>query len=113
MIIHTRKELGKLGESIARQYLEKNDYLIIKNNYYCRQGEIDIVAIDKDIVVFIEVKTRTNNHYGRPSESVNKTKQLHMYKAAKYFLYNIIRFDVIEVFLRKNKFNINHIKQIM
>ena len=114
-----KKELGNLGEQIATEYLEKNKYKIIKRNFYCKQGEIDIIAKDKNDIVFIEVKTRTSNNFGRPSEAVNTIKQKHMYKAAKYFLYKtnclekLIRFDVIEILVANGRFNINHIKQIM
>lgn len=119
MKIHRKKELGNVGEKIATEYLEKNKYKIIKRNFYCRQGEIDIIAKYKNEIVFIEVKTRTNNNFGMPSEAVNNIKKTHMYKAARYFLYKsnylekFVRFDVVEVFLRNGKFNINHIKQIM
>ena len=114
-----KKELGYLGEKLASEYLEKNKYKILIRNFYCKQGEIDIIAKDKKEIVFIEVKTRTSNSFGKPSEAVNKIKQKHMYRAAKYFLYKtnlleeVIRFDVIEVLLKDGKFNINHIKQII
>lgn len=114
-----KKELGNLGEQIATDYLEKNKYQIIKRNFYCKQGEIDIIAKEKKEIVFVEVKTRTNNNYGRPSEAVNARKQKHMYKVARYFLYKTnlleenIRFDVIEILVANGRSNINHIKQIM
>ena len=100
-----------------------NNYKIIKQNFRCKQGEIDIIATDKksqdNNIVFIEVKTRTNLDFGTPAEAVNQVKKQHIVKTAKYFLYsnNIkyanIRFDAIEVLLNKNKYKINHIKQIM
>ena len=119
MKIHIKKELGNFGEQIAIEYLIKNKYKILKRNFYCRLGEIDIIAKDIDEIVFVEVKTRLNNNYGKPSEAVNIIKQKHMYNTAKYFLYKtdcleeLVRFDVIEVFISNGKFNINHIKQIM
>ena len=119
MKMHIKKELGNIGEQIAVEYLEKNNYKILKRNFYCKQGEIDIIAKDKHEIVFIEVKTRSSIDFGQPSEAVNKTKQKHMYKTARYFLYktksldNFIRFDVIEVLIENGKFNVNHIKQII
>lgn len=119
MKIHIKKELGNIGEQIAVDYLEKNEYQILERNFYCRQGEIDIIAKDNQEIVFVEVKTRANINFGKPAEAVNEIKQKHMYKAAKYFLYksncmsNLIRFDVIEVLVEDGKFNVNHIKQIM
>ena len=80
--------LGKLGEKIAEKYLIKNKYTIIEKNFYSKQGEIDIIAEEKDTreIVFIEVKTRTNEKYGRASEAVNKIKKIHMKKSAAIFL---------------------------
>ena len=117
--MHIKKELGNIGEQIAVEYLEKNNYQILKRNFYCKQGEIDIIAKDEQEIVFIEVKTRSSINFGQPSEAVNKIKQKHMYRTAQYFLYksncmnNFIRFDVIEVLIENGKFNVNHIKQII
>lgn len=114
-----KKRFGNIGEKIAVEYLEKNNYKILERNFYCKQGEIDIIAIDKEEIVFIEVKTRSSNIFGSPSEAVNYIKQKHIYRSAKYFLYkfdlleSLVRFDVIEVLIERGKFNVNHIKQIM
>ena len=119
MNLKKKKELGNSGEEIACKYLQNKGYAIIKRNFYCKQGEIDIIAKYKNEMVFIEVKTRTSNSYGRPAEAVTSIKQLHMYKAARYFLYKknllnvAIRFDVIEVLLKDGRFRVNHIKQII
>ena len=118
--MYKNHQTGKQGEEIASQYLQNNNYKIIKRNFYCRQGEIDIIALDisKKELVFIEVKTRKNNLYGSPSEAVNRTKQAHLQKCIKYYIYKnklekyCIRIDVIEVYIFKNKIKINHIKQI-
>ena len=121
--MYKRHEIGKTGEKLAAKYLEKSNYKIIKQNFRCKQGEIDIIAIDEHgiekEIVFVEVKTRTNLGFGRPAEAVDEIKRKHIVKTAKYFLYsnNIkeesVRFDVIEVFLNNNKYKIDHIKQIM
>lgn len=121
--MYKRHEVGKIGEKLAAKYLEKSNYKIINQNFRCKQGEIDIIAIDnhgeEQEIVFIEVKTRTNLEFGTPAEAVDETKRQHIIKTAKYFLYsnNIkdknVRFDAIEVFLNNNKYKINHIKQIM
>ena len=114
-----KRKFGYVGEQIAVQFLQENGYRILERNFYCRQGEIDIVAIDKDEVVFVEVKTRSSVDFGVPSEAVNFVKQKHIFSSAKYFLYkfglldSFVRFDVIEVLIGSGKFNVNHIKQIM
>ena len=117
--MYIKKEIGKIGEDIATKYLIKKKYQIIQKNFICRQGEIDIIALNqtKKELVFIEVKTRTNNKYGNPSESVNESKQKHIYRSAEYFIYKNrlekmqIRFDIIEININslKNIYKINHI----
>lgn len=118
--MYTNQELGQLGEKLAKKFLEERDYQIICQNFKARQGEIDIIARDNEnTIVFVEVKTRSNLEFGNPSEAVNSIKKEHILKTAKYFLYsnNIkeenIRFDVIEVFIYKGRYRVNHIAQIM
>lgn len=112
------KIIGSWGESVAVQFLEKNKYEILTRNFKCRQGEIDIIAKNKEYLIFVEVKTRSNIFYGIPSQAVNEKKKKNIYKATKYFLHvnkleeHYIRFDVIEVYIVKDKFEINHIKQV-
>ena len=107
-----KKIKGLVGEDLAADYLVKNKYKIIARNYNCPLGEIDIVALDKKMLVFVEVKTRTSQTFGLPREAVNKPKQRHISKTAQYFMreYDVFsletRFDVIEVLDEK----INHIK---
>ena len=118
-IIYPKHEIGKLGEEIVTKYLQKEGYEILNRNFFSRKGEIDIIAKDKDELVFIEVKTRSNKKFGKPSESVTEFKQKHIIKAAKYYLYitkqenELVRIDVIEVSISKKKYYIHHIKQII
>ena len=117
--MYLRHEIGKVGEDLATKYLENQGYKIIERNFIANQGEIDIIAKDKEEYVFIEVKTRTNNLYGKPIDAVNKPKQKHLIRTVKYYLYlkhmenEYIRLDVIEVYITEDKFKINHIKQII
>lgn len=112
-----KQEIGKNGENIAEKYLKSSGYTILERNFRCKIGEIDIIAMDKKEIVFIEVKTRRNSKYGNPSEAVDDTKQKHIINAAKWYihihnLYNcFIRFDVIEIYDKNNTQKINHIKQ--
>lgn len=98
--------------------MQKCGYKIIERNYRCRQGEIDIIAKDKNELVFIEVKTRSNLCFGRPREAVDNYKQNHIYKTTKYYLHknklenSYIRFDVIEIYLRKDKYKLSHLKNV-
>lgn len=98
--------VGKLGEDKARIYLIQNGYKILESNYFCRFGEIDIIAMDKNCLVFIEVKTRTNDKYGNPENAVNYWKKKHMELTARNYIDHkrmgdfIARFDVVEVFMK-------------
>lgn len=113
-------QTGKVGENIATKYLINQGYHIYDRNFRCKLGEIDIIAIDKidkNELVFIEVKTRNQNHYGHPAESINCEKINHIYKVAEYFLMKhklekaFVRIDVIEIYEKSNnKIQINHIK---
>ena len=111
----SNQEIGKQGEIIAVKYLKKNRYKILHTNYRCKIGEIDIVAQNKENIIFIEVKTRRDNEYGYPSESVTYHKQRKISKVALHYLqkydlfkYNV-RFDVIEVWNEFLKPETNHI----
>ncbi len=112
-----RKDTGNIGEDIVAKYLEEKEYEIIKRNFRCKLGEIDIIAQDREEIVFIEVKTRKILSYGNPADSVNEPKLKHIYKAAEYYLLinnkldNFTRIDVIEVYLKNSGYKINHIKK--
>ncbi len=100
-----KKELGKKGEDLALRFLKKNGYRIIERNYVCKMGEIDIIAREKDTLVFIEVKTRTSTTFGPPQLAVNASKQRQMSKVALNFLKEKkledvkARFDVVAILL--------------
>ena len=98
-----KKFLGRVGEVKAAEFLKKKGFKILETNYRTPLGEIDIIATDNDYVVFIEVKTRTGDEYGAPSEAVNLKKQQKYYKTALYYLQRNkktdapCRFDVVEI----------------
>ncbi len=109
------KALGKLGEDLAEEYLLNNGYRIITRNYSNRIGEIDIVASFKDILIFLEVKSRRNKLYGNASEAVNRTKQRKIINTSLIYISekNLsnwqIRYDIVEIYLGKEVI-INHIE---
>lgn len=70
----TKIELGKLGESLASDYLARRGFTVVDLNWRCRQGEIDLVAFDAEILVITEVKTRRSLAYGHPFEAITKAK---------------------------------------
>ncbi len=70
-----RQEVGKLGEKAARKFLKKRGYRICETGFRCRHGEIDIIAQQKDCLVFVEVRTKSNLDFGTPEESLTQAKK--------------------------------------
>lgn len=118
------KVYGNYGENLAKKFLKKEGYKILVTNYTKKVGEADIIALEKrsarrkrpdykampkdikkeDVVVFVEVKSRTNKNYGRPSDAVGKEKQQKYFSLARsFFMLNprfqglSYRFDIVEV----------------
>jgi len=98
-----RKLLGEQGEKWARDFLKKKGYRITETNYRCREGEIDIIAEQKDCLVFVEVRTRTGSDFGSPEESVTPAKKEKLVSLALGYLQNhrkvppYWRFDVVAI----------------
>lgn len=104
------RAVGAVGEEIAEKFLKKQGYKIIEKNYHAsRFSEIDIIARHNDMLVFVEVKMRTNlrNGYGR--EAVTKSKQDNIRYGAQHYMYCKLkkeencRFDVLEITILDNK----------
>ncbi len=102
------------GEDMAAAYLIQHGHRVLEKNWRQKCGEIDIISVDKDMLVFTEVKQRKSDSYGRPAEFVTKDKQrklrntANIYIMKKHYKGNA-RFDVVEV-LGEEKPEINHIK---
>jgi len=111
-----RQVLGKEGELIAENYLKKKGYKLVERNYRCPVGEMDLIALDRKVVVFIEVKTRSDHRFGNPLESVHWHKQQKMSKTALFFLsqhrlhQREARFDVIGISLEGREPVVEHIQ---
>jgi len=80
------KKIGQEGENVAAEHLKSKGYEILERNFRCPLGEIDIVAKDKDDIVFVEVKTKSGNLLGTPEEMVNKRKQKKLIKLGQFYL---------------------------
>lgn len=110
---------GKKGELSACKYLKKKGYKILERNYTTTVGEIDIIAEDKGVLVFVEVKTRKNEKFGLPREAVGFFKQRKYNQVAMQYikandLFNIAcRFDVIEIIDKINNEKCNHVKELL
>lgn len=105
---------GNFGERLACKYLSEQGYTIIETNFKNKIGEVDIITKKKNIIVFVEVKSRSNINYGYPFEAVNRKKQDKLRRLAQSYikLHRLIdtqfRFDIIEVYLKEIK--VNHIE---
>lgn len=102
--MENKRRLGEQKEAVAAEYLEANGLKVLCRNYYYPGGEIDIIAKDKDYLVFVEVKYRKNTAYGFPAEAVTKAKQKKLLLGARQYLYRNrlsfetpCRFDVISI----------------
>jgi putative endonuclease len=95
--------LGKEGERVAELYLKHKGYKLVERNYRCSAGELDLIVLDRRVVVFVEVKTRSGHGFGSPLEAVEFHKQRKMIQAAQYFLsekrlhQRDARFDVVGI----------------
>lgn len=74
MNLHNTIEVGKIGEELAKKFLEKQGYKIIEQNYKTKYAEIDLVAQNKKCLVFVEVRTKIGENFGTPEETINKKK---------------------------------------
>ena len=95
-------ELGKWGEDLAADYLQRKGYTIIERDWKSGKRDLDIIAQDGNVIVFVEVKTRRNRLYGEPEESVDYHKLQNLQQAISHYVKfrNIrqdIRFDIISV----------------
>jgi putative endonuclease len=95
-------DLGARGEQLAKELLQKKGYALLETNWRHRRSEVDLIAKDGDVLVFVEVKTRTSDYFGRPEVFVTPQKEKLLVRAAHAYMEQIrheweIRFDVISV----------------
>ena len=108
-------ETGKQGEEEAVRYLREKGYEIMTRNYRYQHAEIDLIVKRGKLLVFVEVKTRSNLSYGNPEEFVSYTKAKLVMKAAEQYIFandwlHDIRFDIIAVTLAGSELRVKHIE---
>ncbi|MEL6557925.1 MAG: YraN family protein [Bacteroidota bacterium] len=96
------KTIGDSGEAQALKYLVKNNYEVLERNFRHRRGEIDIICLKSNTLIFIEVKKRKNIAYGYPEEFVSKAQEKMIMDTADHYIYAInwqknIRYDIISI----------------
>ena len=108
-------KLGEEGEKIALKHLKGKGYDILETNWRSGREEIDIIAVDKDVLVIIEVKTRTSDYSGSPEEFVTQQKQRRLIKAANDYIEQKdfngeTRFDIISIIMGSGQPEVEHIE---
>jgi putative endonuclease len=103
-----RRDTGILGEKLACEYLGKKGYDIVETNYRCTEGEIDIIARQGDVLVFVEVRTKRSRQFGSPEESITGIKKERLRAVAEHYgqerddLPDSWRIDVMAIQLDRN-----------
>ena len=111
-----RRETGRRGEDVAAAFVAALGWRVVVRNFRCRAGEIDVVALDGDTVVFVEVRARTGRGFGTPLESVDGRKQAQVGRVARHFLSargwheRAARFDVVGVRLDVDPPGVEHVR---
>jgi putative endonuclease len=117
--MNTKTELGRLGEQLAAEFLAESDLQILDRNWRCPEGEIDIVALERGVLVICEVKTRSDNRYGTPLEAISARKRTRLRKLAVRWVtahgvfYDRIRIDIVGI-LRAgpDEYDIEHVRGV-
>jgi len=108
-------DLGKQGEEIARRYLKQKGYTILETNWQYSHAEIDIIALKDNVLVIVEVKTRTSDHYGKPEAFVSKKKIKLLTTAANSYIKQKdldveTRFDIISIIKNRYTEKLEHLE---
>ena len=108
-------ELGKLGEEMAVEFLQKSGYEILETNWVFQKAEIDIIAKKQGTIAVVEVKTRSSDGFGLPQDFVNPKKIRLLVKAVNEYvisndLNENVRFDIIAICKKKAEFDIEHLE---
>lgn len=101
--IDPRGARGALAEQVAARLLSLAGYRILARNFRCRAGELDIIALDNDVLVFVEVRMRSNDEHGHAAEMIRRRKQRRVIRVARYYLatcaptFERCRFDIVAI----------------
>lgn len=113
----SHREIGNTGEDLACQYLEAKGWTILDRNYYFDRAEVDVIAKDGEVTVFLEIKLRSTTRFGQPFEYVTENKVKKVFKAAEAWARehdlqdSPMRFDIIGIVKKKDQDpEFNHIE---
>jgi putative endonuclease len=117
--VTAKDELGREGEQVAVEYLERAGLRVLDRNWRCADGEIDIVAAERQVMVVCEVKTRSSTRFGTPLEAISRTKQARLRRLASRWLvahgvlFDEVRIDVIGLIRNSaGDYEIEHVRGV-
>jgi putative endonuclease len=117
--VNAKDELGRRGEQAAVEYLENAGLRILDRNWRCAEGEIDIVAAERQVLVICEVKTRSGTRYGSPLEAISRSKRARLRRLAIRWLvahgvlFDEVRIDAIGLIRDESgHFQIEHVRGV-
>jgi len=101
-------DIGKKGEELAKHFLVQSGFNILEKNWRYRRLEVDFIAVKSEVVHFVEVKTRTSEHMGRPEDLVTDAKMESLIEASEVYteqnpLYERVQFDILSILIQLNK----------
>jgi putative endonuclease len=111
--------LGRFGEDVAAQHLQRAGLVLVERNWRCREGELDIIATDGPVLVFCEVKTRSGMGFGSPAEAVGPDKQRRLRALAARWLaehphqWAELRFDLVGVLRSGDGVQVEHLRGVL
>ncbi len=108
-------DTGKVGEAHAMRYLQNKGFQILETNYRAKHAEIDLIAQGDKLLIFVEVKTRTNVRYGNPETFVDQAKARLVMKAAEHYIFATdwqfdVRFDILAVTIYGDDVQVTHLE---
>jgi putative endonuclease len=117
--LNPKDVLGRQGEQLAAEYLQRAGLRILDRNWRCAEGEIDIVAADRRVLVVCEVKTRSDTRYGTPLEAITRQKRNRLRRLAVRWLvahgllFDEVRVDVVGVLKSASgEFSLEHVRGV-
>lgn len=115
--LQTKQQVGLFGEDLARKYLIQKGFIFLNKNVHYREGEIDLIFENEEYLIFIEVKTRTNDQFGKAIDQITGTKVKKVRKCIEKYLLQFqttkdIRLDTVSIDITKEYIYINHLENI-
>jgi len=105
--------IGRLGEERAAEYLQSKGYILLETNYRFKRNEVDLIMKRDNVLVFVEVKSKTSVSYGFPEEAVDSKKAARIIETAEHYVFEqnwqgLLRFDIVAIVNKRGSVDIKH-----